>query len=267
MKIVIEYLFIESFLINFVVLKSTTLLLKEKARLIWLSASIFAVATVCLPLFRLSKLGLILFEIGMIGLTVSMSFKWKSLARFLQLFASVFVCNFLYGGVCDYFERLFGVDSVFVLLAVVCATFVLLKLANKLLSKNKAVHRFKVRAMLCNQQRNVECFAFLDSGNFLSDALTDKPVSLINWNVFQKLFPNASVELLMSGRLCEMGLKNAHYIDFGTLNAQNRILVFEVDRLIVGANEVENLMVGLSLKEFDFDSDVILHNNFASLCV
>ncbi len=267
MKIVVEYLFLESFLINLVVFKSTALLLKEKTRFVWLSCSFVAVATVCLPLFRLNRAGTILFDAGLIGLCAIISFRWKSLGRFLQLFASIFVCNFLYGGVCTYFEMLFGIESVFVLFAVVGLTFVMLRLANKLAFRNKSLQQFKVKTTLFNKQEKVECFAFLDSGNFLSDNLTDKPVSLINLNVFCKLFPQASVQKLLGGELVEMGLKNAHYIDFDTLNAKNRILVFEVERIAIGANEIERVMVGLSLKEFDFDSDVILHNNFASFCV
>lgn len=267
MKIVVEYLFLESFLINFVVFKSTAMLLKERLRFVWISCILCAIATVCLPILRLSRAGTILFDAGLIGLCANISFKWKSLGRFLQLFASIFVCNFLYGGVCTYFERLFGIESVFVLFAVVEASFVMLRLANKLAFRNKSVQQFKIKTTLCNQQEKVECFAFLDSGNFLSDSLTDKPVSLINLKVFCKLFPQASVKKLLGGEFVEMGLRNAHYIDFGTLNAKNQILVFEVERIVIGTNEIEKAMVGLSLKEFDFDSDVILHNNFASFCV
>lgn len=267
MKIVVEYLFIESFFVCFVVLKSTALWLREKAKFVWLSAGVNAVATVLLPMFRLSRCGAVLFNVGLFALNVCISFKWKSLKRFFQLFASVFVCNFLYGGVCYYFERLFGIDTIFVLPAVVGITFVFARLANRLCAKNKAIQQFKVKAVLSNGENNVECFAFLDSGNFLSDNLTDKPVSLINWKVFQQLYPQATVAAVFDGNLSKVGLKNAHYIDFGTLNGKNQILVFEVERLTVGESVVEKVMMGLSTKDFAFDSDVILHNNFASFCV
>ena len=65
-----------------------------------------------------------------------------------------------------------------------------------------------------------------------------------------------------------MKLKMAHYISFGTIGQGSKMLVFEVDRLSVGSNKCEKAMLGLSLKNFNqaFGTDMILHNNFASLC-
>ena len=60
-------------------------------------------------------------------------------------------------------------------------------------------------------------------------------------------------------------IKFAHFINFKTLNFDSKILVFEIDKMAVGDKIFENVMLGLSLQNFNqaFGSDMILHNNIA----
>ena len=106
---------------------------------------------------------------------------------------------------------------------------------------------------------------FLDSGNLLVDPLTQSPVILINFKVFHNLFKDLDVVDVLTRSHKLNSIKMAHYINFNTLNNEDKILVFQVDRIKMGDKYFENPILGLSLKNFNqaFGTDIILHNSCA----
>ena len=111
MKIVIEYVLIENFLINLMILKSVSLILKEKGRLFFLSAFLGACCTVVIPILYLSAIGSLLLQIGFVVWYVCISFKFKTLKKFMQIYLTYFVITLLYGGACFYIESFFFLFS------------------------------------------------------------------------------------------------------------------------------------------------------------
>ena len=83
--------------------------------------------------------------------------------------------------------------------------------------------------------------------------------------MFSKLFEKVGLEdILLKGEKID-GLKLAHYINLSTLNNTDKILVFQVDTLLLNNKIYKNQILGLSFKNFNqtFGTDIILHNNFA----
>ncbi len=260
MKIVIEYVLAENFLINFIILKTTALLTKEKCKLKFLSAFLCACLTVVMPLFALSSFGWFLVEIGQVILAICVSFKFKKVKKFAQIFLCYFAATFLYGGACYFLEGLFGQRTFLVLLAFIVAIYFVIKFLFKHFQRKKAVGQFCFDVELEASGRKGKWKAFLDSGNMLFDPLTDAPVTLINFKVFSALFSEIKLEDLLRKNV--KGLRFAHYINFNTLGSDNKILVFQADRLFFEGQIFEKPTLGLCLKNFNeaFGSDIILNN-------
>lgn len=266
MEIVVEYVLLENLLINLIILKTTALLTKEKGRLFFLSAFLGACFTVVMPILYLSTFGSFLIEAGLAILYVCLSFKFKTIKKFARLYLSYFVTTFLYGGVCFYFEGLFGIKSILILLSAVVFTFLIVKYLVKKLSRKRNVETFCFDVEIIQSGEKTQWKAFLDSGNLLFDPLTESPVSLINYKVFSTLYKDIQLEDIIKRSDKLKSLKFAHYINFNTLNKEDKILVFQVERLCIeGKKVLEKPTLGLSLKNFNqaFGTDIILHNNLA----
>ena len=131
MEIIIEYVILENFLISLLILKTTALLSKEKGRLFCISALISGGVTVVLPLLYITPWGSVLFQIGLTTIFLCISFKFKTFKKFLQLFVCYFVSNLIYGGACFFFEQLFGITSVLIVLSICVFTYILIKFVMK----------------------------------------------------------------------------------------------------------------------------------------
>ncbi len=265
MKIVIEYVLIENFLINLIVLKTVELFLREKGRLFFLSAGLGAVVTLLCPLLRLTTFGSFLLQLGFAIFYVCISFKFSGLKKFAVIYLSYFVAAFLYGGACYFFESLLNQSSLLVVLAVIVAVYIVVKLLFKRRQKKKNLETFCFDIKIEVSGKEYGFKAFLDSGNFLSDPITGKPVCLINFKAFSTLFSEIGVEDVLRKNDKLKRLKFAHYINFNTLNSNDKILVFQADTMKIGEKSFERPTLGLSLKNFNqtFGTDVILHNEFA----
>ncbi len=266
MKIVVEYVLLENLLINLIILKTTSLLLKERSRLCLLSAFFGGCVTVAMPAMMLSKLGYVLIEIGLSMIVICISFKFKTLKKFLGIFLTYFITTLIYGGACYYFENLFGFTSLLIVLLVVVCVFVIMKVFIKLLHRRRNIENFCFDVEIEIDGKKTKWKGFLDSGNLLHDPITNKPVSLINYKVFSSLFKEIKIEdvLFKSERLKK--LKSAHYISFNTLGGGDKILVFQVDSLCVAGKHLQKATLGLSFKNFKqaFGSDIILSGSLAS---
>lgn len=264
MEIVVEYVLLENLLINLIILKTTALLTKEKGRLFILSAFLGACVTVVLPILHLNTWGGFLVQAGLTIFYLCISFKFKTIKKFSRLYLSYFVTTFLYGGVCFYFESLFGIKSMLLLLGVVVGFYFVVKFLFLRFSRKTHIENFCFEVEIVESGQKTQWKAFLDSGNLLFDPLTEKPVSLINYRVFSTIFKDIELEDILKRSEKLKRLRFAHYISFNTLNCNDKILVFQVDKLCIdGKKFLEKPTLGLSLKNFNeaFGSDIILHNN------
>lgn len=265
MKIVIEYVLIENFLINLIVLKTVALFLKEKGRLLLLSAALGAVVTLLCPILNLTTFGSFLLQAGCAVFYVCISFKFSGFKKFAYLYLSYFAAAFLYGGACYFFEGLFNQASLIIVLLVVVAVYICVNFLFKRRQKKKSLENFCFDIKIVVGGQEFDFKAFLDSGNFLSDPITGKPVCLINFKAFSTLFKEIELEDVLRKNDKLKKLKFAHFINFNTLNSSDKILVFQADTLKIGQKSFDRPTLGLSLKNFNqtFGTDIILHNEFA----
>ena len=90
MKIVVEEVFLENFLLMFFVLRTISFIFHERARFVFLSCVLSGVMTTLIPLLYLSPIGNFLLEAGLGLIFICLSFNFSNLKRFVLLFCGYY---------------------------------------------------------------------------------------------------------------------------------------------------------------------------------
>ena len=261
MEIVVEYVLLQNFIIDFLILKTTALIIKVKARFVFLNSMFASIIALLLPLFHLTQIAEFVLKIFLAILLVSISFPYHKFSSFLKIYLTFFFSTFIYGGVASFFVQTFGQLHTLVILSIVFLTYLLFVNLWRYLSKRKQIENFCFEVKLKDGERECECVGFLDTGNLLSDPLTNRPVNLVSYTLFQKLF-NIDIKDVVSSNIDKKSLKFAHYINLGTVTSGGRVLAFQIDKLTIGDKEVEKPILALCLKNFS-NYEMILNQSFA----
>lgn len=266
MKIIIEYVILENLIIDYFILKNTGSILKEKPKLIFISCLFGSIMALICPLFSLSKIIELLYKIIVASLIICLSFKFKTIKKFCLILSTFVLVTFLYGGGCYAIQCITSKLTLLVLLVVAFVLFIFISKLINYYNKKKNITDFNFDVVLINKGKVVKDKGFLDSGNLLYDPITSKPIVLINFKIFEKLFQNIELnELLLHKIDCEK-LNKAHYIKFDTVGKSGSMLVFDIDKLLVKNENLskisENVSLGLSLSGFEksFGGNVLLHS-------
>ena len=268
MKIVIEYVLLENFLINFFILKTTQFFLKEKARFVLLNSLFGAIITLVFPIFDLPII-LSLIAKGLVGsIMVCVSFSFKTLKRYLYFYFAFILMTFVYGGTCSMFTQQFGQVSTLICISICMVMYILLSVFLRFYNKRKGIKNFQFSVKLYFNGVALHEKGYFDSGNILYDNITNKPIILITPKVFERLVGQSYYEFILKNSEPKKVLKNCHYICASTSMAQGKMLVFEIDKLEVmtktnAIKEYQGQFVGLSFADFEksFDSGLLLHNS------
>ena len=261
----IVYLVCETMLLNFFILKSTALLCNEKAPMLFVSVALSTMLSIIESMFVSTRIGRCLFLIGTAIWYICLSFKVFTFKKFLKLYLLYFLMVFCYGGLYYYISSFLLAGSHVVLILSSIVFFISVAILSKWLNKKKCVDNFCFEIQIQHNGKKVDCRAFLDSGNLLVDPNTNKPVSLVNFKIFRKLFGDeVNIEKLLCGKVSDCGI-NAYYIPFNTLNHEAKILVFEIEEITIKGRTEKSVELGLLYTNFGqaFGSDVILNNAFA----
>ena len=266
MKIIIEYVILENLIIDYFIIKNTGCILKDKPKFVFLSCLFGSIMALICPLFNLSIIIELLYKIIVAILIICVSFKFKTMKKFCLILSTFVLITFLYGGGCYAIQC---ITNTFTELTLLVVTFILYILVSKMIvynNKKKNITDFSFDVVLINKGKVIKDKGFLDSGNLLYDPITLKPIVLINFKIFEKLFQNIELnELLLHKIDCEK-LNKAHYIKFDTIGKSGSMLVFDIDKLLVKNENLskisENVSLGLSLSGFEksFGGNVLLHS-------
>lgn len=233
----------------------------------FLSAFMGGCFSILTPLFYLNKIGKMLFVFGSCIWFVCISFRFHTFKKFVQIYLLQLLSMLIYYGAMLMISKFFSTESVIEILIGVIAIYFVVRWLFAKIARKENVQKFCCDIEIQNGKKSIKCRAFLDSGNLLYDPLTQNPVCLLNFKVFEALFQEISLEDILRRSAKVKSLHMAHYIAFNTLNSSDKILVFQVEKLKLNGKEIAQATMGLVLRNFDqaFGSDVILHNNFASI--
>ncbi len=269
MKIYIELSLCINVVINFFILKCTSLCIHSKANFKLLSAIIGAIIALFIPMFKVDWLSNLVLQVFLSLAMCSLSFEIKPLKKFLITYALFFGFTFIFGGACYAVSNIFGQLPLVMILLIVSIVYFMSVCVIKYQNKIKRVRQFSFKVKLSVNDKQIEEEGFLDSGNVLYDPITQKPIILITFDIFSKLYSNINYLTAYCKQVDTKLLDNAHYVKINTVASGTSILVFTVKKVEIYEGEdkrdFENVSLGLSFSGFDkaLGKKILLHREFA----
>lgn len=274
---VIEYVLIDNFVIDFFILFLTSKLLTLNYKVLRLVfAALFGAAlALVFPILNLHIALQILLKILVAIAMLLIAFKSSSFKNFALIFLVFMSITCLFGGVfvlISLFEygsldamtiTLYNKDIPMRLITIMIAfdVFLINGVINYIKNKIKLT-KFIFPLTLKTKFKCVKINAYLDSAHNLIDPETKLPVIIINFSTLNKLY-KIPIEKIITKQLPKE-IPNARYINYETIESKNnKMLVFLIEELkINSANKkiLKNQIVGLSLVDFkkNFNCDALI---------
>jgi stage II sporulation protein GA (sporulation sigma-E factor processing peptidase) len=268
-EIYIEDIILDNLIINFFILFFTAKLLKINRKLIFfiISAIIGVIFTIFNLYINLYATWLLLYKFLTAITMILVAFKIQSFKQFALNFFTFLLVTALFGGFCFLVAFTFGEiiltdGNIYYHLSlpmwlIILVFFVIAALLFKILDVLKLKNlnaNFTYKTILLANNKSLKIFAFLDTGNTLMDPLTGKPVNIITYNNFNKIYSDVPLHKILLGQIPE-NLKNAHYIDVGSVAKKTKMLIFEIDCINIkqkeGWKNLKDICVALSFANFD----------------
>ena len=266
MKVYIELTLFICVIINSLILKTTSLLLREKCSLFFLSSLFGGVAALFFPSISNNIIVKIFYIICVLNIVLLISFEYLSFKNFLIRIAAFSLCTFLYGGGALALQNIFGKLPLFIVVFIGTIIYLISTIIIKILHKEGIIENFTYKIKIKSNNCELEEEAFLDSGNMLYDSLTKKPVILIDFQLFNKLYKDITLENIITKTFNESSIKNGHYIKINSIGRGGSLFVFSIDELCIENTKIyKDVMAGLSLSGFEksFGKNILLHSELA----
>lgn len=282
MEIIIEYVLIDNLVINFLILYLSCKILKQKIvywRLI-LSSFIGVGCALIMPIINFPGYVMIIFKLILGIVMVVIALPCPTFKKSVVSFLTFLIMTGCMGGVCFLIIFMVSGNLSFNLLATysykipvgailfACSIIsVVIGQLIKLVYRKKTINNFIYEIILIDKGKEIKSNAYLDSGNTLIDPITNKPVIIINFSLFNKLY-NLPLEKILTKKIEEKDINKSHYITFNTIGKTSDMLVFEVDKLAINsqnqARQFNNVLLGLSFNKLSntFSCDTLLNPQF-----
>lgn len=275
MDVYIEDVFIDNFLIDFVILFVTSKVLRLDTK-IWhisLCACVGVGLALLNMLFSLSGLPLFLYKFLCGALIVLCLVPKAKPLKYITTYTTFLFLTFLVGGACLAISFTFGQKTLItetgeisynlslplgVVMAIVCLTSWLVVQLIRHLKQKLARTDFTFNAVITLNNKTVKTKAFLDTGNTLCDPHNFQPILFLCYKDFQKICNVPLTQILMRKNIAE--LPNCHYLSVNTVgNNSNKMLVFNVDKITLTQEKqsfvIKNAMVGLTFTNLQKNLD------------
>ncbi len=267
MTVYIEYAIADNLLVDYFLLKAAFYLSRVRTRRLRLfaAATVGTAFAVLLPLLQINGALLFILKVMVGELMVLVAGRFIGVKAFIRGTAVFFALTFAAGG------ALIGVwylatgrmpdplaatpfQEVSLGLCLLL-TYAVIKITVSVFGGVRRLGErvpFERKVFIEDGGSHVELDAFVDSGNSLSDNFTGKPVSVIDKAVAGRLIKQGAIKL-----------RAAHYIPASTIHGEGRILVFEIDRMLIYCgqerNIIDNAILGISPAPALRGTDVILN--------
>ncbi|MBQ9481308.1 MAG: sigma-E processing peptidase SpoIIGA [Clostridia bacterium] len=271
MAVYIEYAVIDNLVLDYLLLKGAM----KTARIKFTEFQLIAAAilgTLFALFFPLMNVGgLVAFLLKMIvgEIITLVAGRYNDIYGFVRAFLYFLLYTFAAGGamigVCFLLGLKFDSDAGFSILSaagdvafgfIILSGYLFAKLVGVLFGnarKTADIGGFLREVSVFDGSGSVRLDGMIDTGNTLYDGKTGKPVSVISKEVADRLILGGTFRM-----------KGAHYISYGTLKGKGRILVFEIERMVIYCGEdrniIDNAMIGVSPDNAAMRCDVILHS-------
>lgn len=222
-KIFVDVLFIINFIIDYILLSITSFFIKKRTKILnmILSASVggvFSAVIFFVPMeWYLSVISV--FSMGL--LMILIAFGKKSFSRLLKDTFTLYLVSLVAGGLSFAFlpkyNHIFGNGifysdiNAYSLLFVFLMSVIIIHCATGYIKKQKIKSSYIYEVTIEKNGKNITDYAFFDSGNFLTDPISQKSVIVAEWKSVSPLFDETEITDAIVKNPCDfvyIGCKN-----------------------------------------------------------
>ncbi|KPU28313.1 Sporulation sigma-E factor processing peptidase (SpoIIGA) [Caloranaerobacter sp. TR13] len=290
MYVYAEYLILENFIINFIILyvtKKFTRTETSRLRLI-LAALIGAVYTLVVFYPKLNFMVNFTMKLIVSIFIVIVAFNPITFKKFLKLIATFYIVSFVFAGSALALFYLIDVDSyigngifyikdfpIKILAFAIMTSWILIKYTWSYIYGKISKDKILIPIAISLKDREVHIIALVDTGNSLKDPLTDAPVIIVQFSAIKNILPEKTKNLfemydtkdlrLILPFLREIGQDlKFRVIPFKTIGQENGVLFgFKPDKVIIKNQDkaITNIVIGIYNDKLSNDDkyEALLH--------
>ena len=275
MTIYIDIIFIENIIMNAIILYATSIILKQKVKIIRLiiSAVIGSIYSILMYITKLNIYSSIISKFILSVVMAYVAFKPNDVKKIFKQIIIFYLTSFVFGGVAlnlIYFLRpeninikngLFtGEYALKVIMLGAIMAFIIIKISIKIIKT-----KFNTKDMYCYiklkiNEKQIETKAMIDTGNLVKEPITNTPVVIVEKSLLEGIIPKEilkNLENILCGNLENLPqdiqdeyLPKLRCIPFSSLGKENGMLVgIKISEIVVKSEDEEkktsNIIIGI----------------------
>ena len=279
MTIYLDIIFLENFILNFIILYAVSLVIKEKAGCIKLMIASLIGASYVIIYYLInfqSKWNLI-FKIILSVVMVYISFMPKSFKEFIKQITFFYLVSFVFGGASLGVIYMVNAGKISIRNGIIVGNYtlktifigVILAFTIITVAFKFVKNRISKKDLFCNikiiiNQSKINVKAVIDTGNFLKEPITNIPVIVVEKDILKNFVPREileNIENILGGDLKNIpeNIQNEYMsklkvIPFSSLGKQNGMLLgLKADGVVVEIDNeekyVEKVILGIYTKK------------------
>lgn len=266
MTVYVEQVIIDNLVINHLLLflVAKALVLPSKFWRIFLGSLTGTVFALVFPLFSLGGILLVVLKILLGMVIITITFEYKTLKKFILILFCFIIFTAVMGGVI--FALLLAINpnvklengtfvynqnipiGLFVLLVAILTKLIIDAISY--FERKQKLKQFEYDMTIFNKKKVIQLKVFLDTGNLMCDKMSGKSIIVISYKTFQKIFDIKTTNFLLG----HYNIPNGRYINLTSAVKTMRMLVFEVDSVLIKTKEkekqIDNAILGLAKTDF-----------------
>jgi len=290
LTIYIDQMFLENFIMNYIILYSTSKFsgIQSKWYRISIGAIIGAIYVILSYIFNFYNMKFIGPKILLSVIMIFSSFSIKNIKTFFKIFIFFFGITFFVGGASFGLAFLLNASMikeggvlyveefpVMMIVFGVVASIIIIKWSCVFLKKKINLKELIYNIEISIFDKKLSTTVFLDSGHNVKERFTNYPVIILEKNILKKVIPNEIMEKIEKSdfEFEEKWRKRLRLIPISTVSDKNEVLIgFKVDEGII-YNELENkqiknlIIVGCDRKLDKEDKYFALMGNILGECM
>ena len=275
MTIYIDIIFIENIIMNAIILYATSIILKQKVKIIRLiiSSTIGSIYSILMYITKLTIYSSIISKFILSVVMIYVAFIPNDLKKMFKQIIIFYLTSFVFGGVAlnlIYFLRpenvsikngLFtGEYALKVIMLGAIMAFIIIKISIKIIKT-----KFNAKDMYCDIKlkingKQIETKAMIDTGNLVKEPITNTPVVIVEKSLLEGIIPKEilkNLENILCGNLENLPqdiqdeyLPKLRCIPFSSLGKENGMLVgIKISEIVVKSEDEEkktsNIIIGI----------------------
>ena len=275
MTIYIDIIFIENIIMNAIILYATSIILKQKVKIIRLiiSSTIGSIYSILMYITKLTIYSSIISKFILSVVMIYVAFIPNDLKKMFKQIIIFYLTSFVFGGVAlnlIYFLRpenvsikngLFtGEYALKVIMLGAIMAFIIIKISIKIIKT-----KFNAKDMYCDIKlkingKQIETKAMIDTGNLVKEPITNTPVVIVEESLLEGIIPKEilkNLENILRGNLENLPqdiqdeyLPKLRCIPFSSLGKENGMLVgIKISEIVVKSEDDEkktsNIIIGI----------------------